>query len=94
LLQLTRTLARVLGPQIRVNAICPGLVETDHVRKAMGDRAQDLVKLAEQQNVLGRILQPDDIAEVAAMLLTSAKQITGEVIRVDGGGHLGGKLTL
>lgn len=93
-IQLTRTLARVLGPEIRINVICPGLVETAHVRKVMKDRYQDVIDLAGRQNVLGRILQPDDIAEVAVMLLTGAGQITGEVIRVDGGGHLGGKETV
>jgi 3-oxoacyl-[acyl-carrier protein] reductase len=92
LINLSRSLARVLSPEIRVNAICPGLVDTPHPRRVMGDRFEELVKLAERQNFLGGILQPEDIAVPAVFLLMDAGQITGEVIRVDGGGHLGGRM--
>ena len=90
LINLTRSLARVLGPEIRVNVICPGLVDTPFPRKVMGNRFSEVVELAARQNVLGRILQPEDIAVTAVFLLMDAMQITAEVVRVDGGGHLGG----
>ncbi|MFZ4602685.1 MAG: SDR family NAD(P)-dependent oxidoreductase [Caulobacterales bacterium] len=92
LLSITRTMARALGPQVRVNAVCPGLVDTDHPRRVMGDRFQEIVALAARQNVLGEILQPEDIAATVVFLLLHAEQVTGEVVRVDGGGHLGGRL--
>ena len=88
LINLTRSLARVLGPEIRVNCICPGLVDTPHPRRVMGDRFDDIVKLAAKRNVLGSILQPEDIAIPSVFLLMDAMQMTGEIIEVDGGGHL------
>jgi hypothetical protein len=56
------------------------------------DREAEIVALAARQNVLGEILQPEDIAATVVFLLLHAEQVTGEVVRVDGGGHLGGRL--
>ena len=91
MINLTRSLARVLGPEIRVNVVCPGLVDTEHPRRVMGERFQEVIDLAKRQNVLGGILQPEDIAIPIVFLLMDAAQITAEVVRVDGGGHLGGR---
>ena len=79
---LTLLLANVLGPDIRVNAVAPGLVDTpwtedwDQVRAAVQAMAP-----------LARSGQPDDIADVVLMAATSA-YMTGEVVMVDGGTHL------
>jgi 3-oxoacyl-[acyl-carrier protein] reductase len=83
---ITRTLAKELGPRnIRVNAINPGLVETEGVRAAGFDQG-DLRKGIEAQTPLGRIGQPDDIAPAAVFLASSdSKWITGETLRVAGG---------
>ena len=83
---ITRTLAKELGPRkIRVNAINPGMVETEGVRAAGFDKG-DLRKSVEAQTPLGRIGQPEDIAP-AAVFLASADSawITGETLRVAGG---------
>jgi 3-oxoacyl-[acyl-carrier protein] reductase len=81
-----RTLAKELGPRkIRVNAINPGLVETEGVRAAGFDQG-DLRKSVEAQTPLGRIGQPEDIAPVAVFLASSdSAWITGETLRVAGG---------
>jgi 3-oxoacyl-[acyl-carrier protein] reductase len=83
---ITRTLAKELGPRkIRVNAINPGLVETEGVRAGGFDQG-DLRKSIEAQTPLGRIGQPEDIAPVAVFLASSdSKWITGETLRVAGG---------
>jgi 3-oxoacyl-[acyl-carrier protein] reductase len=83
---ITRTLAKELGPRkIRVNAINPGLVETEGVRAAGFDQG-DVRKRIEAQTPLGRIGQPDDIAPAAVFLASSdSAWITGETLRVAGG---------
>jgi 3-oxoacyl-[acyl-carrier protein] reductase len=73
------------GKKIRVNAINPGLIETEGVRTAGYDHG-DFRKWAESESPLGRIGQPDDIAPTAVYLASSdSKYLTGEVVRVTGG---------
>src|SRR2546425_6108057 len=83
---ITRTLAKELGPRkIRVNAINPGLVETEGVRSAGFDQG-DLRKSIEAETPLGRIGQPEDIAPAAVFLASSdSAWVTGETLRVAGG---------
>jgi ketoreductase RED2 len=79
---MTILLANVLGPEIRVNAVAPGLVDTPWT--ADWDDIRAFVKA---QAPLGRSGTAQDIAEVI-MALVTARYVTGEVIQVDGGLHL------
>src|SRR5207237_2433952 len=83
---ITRTLAKELGPRkIRVNAINPGMVETEGVRAGGFDQGE-LRKSIEEQTTLGRLGQPEDIAPVAVFLASSdSAWITGETLRAAGG---------
>jgi 3-oxoacyl-[acyl-carrier protein] reductase len=83
---ITRSLAAELGPRkIRVNAINPGMVETEGVRAA-GIAESDFRKQTEAQTPLGRIGQAQDIAPAAAFLAsTDAAWITGETLYISGG---------
>ena len=83
---LTRSLAKELGPRrIRVNAINPGIVETEGVHAA-GLLGSDFEQRAVEQTPLGRIAQPWDIAPAAAFLASDdAGWITGETLFVSGG---------
>jgi len=83
---ITRTLAKELGPRnIRVNAINPGMVETEGVIAAGFDKGE-FRQGVEAQTPLGRIGQPGDIAPAAVFLASSDSQwITGETLRVAGG---------
>jgi len=83
---LTKSLAKELGPRkIRVNAINPGMVETEGVHAA-GFIGSDFQKEHVAQTPLGRIGQPQDIATVAAFLAsTDSGWITGETILAAGG---------
>jgi len=82
----TKTLAKELGPRnIRVNAINPGMVETEGVHAA-GFSNSDFQKQVEAQTPLGRIGQPLDVAPAAVFLASSESSwITGETLLVSGG---------
>ncbi|MEZ5815660.1 MAG: SDR family NAD(P)-dependent oxidoreductase [Hyphomicrobiaceae bacterium] len=79
---LTRALAKELGPSILVNCVCPGLIKTDLVAKAlMAEREQELVSGI----ALKRPGTPEDVAELIAFLATSEPcYITGQDITIDG----------
>jgi 3-oxoacyl-[acyl-carrier protein] reductase len=83
---ITRTLAKELGPRnIRVNAINPGMVETEGLIAA-GFSEGELRQNIEAQTPLGRIGQPDDIAPAAVFLASAdSRWITGEILRIAGG---------
>lgn len=85
---LTRALAKELAPRkVRVNAVAPGMIETDMsqvVRGVAGDQITKAIPLK-------RIGKPEEIAAVAAFLASDeASYLTGQVLRVDGGLSLGG----
>lgn len=84
---LTRALARSLGPHgIRVNAVSPGATETAMTAE-YSDEAK--AKVAER-TLVGRMGQPEEIAEAAAFLASDkASYITGEIVNVNGGGSFG-----
>ena len=83
---ITRSLGQELGPRkIRVNAINPGMVETEGLHSS-GITGSDFRKQTEAQTPLGRIGQPDDIAPAAVFLASSESAwITGETLYITGG---------
>jgi NAD(P)-dependent dehydrogenase (short-subunit alcohol dehydrogenase family) len=96
---LTRTLAVELGPSdVRVNAICPGLLYTrawralasniqkSHPRYADQDPYQVFLEIVKGQTPLGREQTPEDVGKLTAFLCSDdARNITGQVIALDGG---------
>ena len=78
----TRTLAVALGPDVRVNAVAPGLVDTP-----MTADWTDAQELWSTRAPMRRSATPDDVAHVVAALVDSA-YLTGEVVVVDGGLNL------
>lgn len=88
---MTLTLARVLGPEIRVNAVCPGIIDTRWMRAAVGVEAYEaLAKRFEQSAPMARVAQPGDVADAIVWLLEGTSYITGELLMVDGGIRLSG----
>ena len=83
---LTKAVARELGKfNVNVNAIAPGLIETDMVQQA----PQDVKDKALAEIMLGRLGTPEEVAHVVTFLCSDlARHITGEVIKVDGGQYI------
>ena len=84
---LVKHFAAALGERgIRVNAVAPGVVDTDMSKFARTDAGREFT-LAMQ--ALKRVAQPDDVGDVVAFLASdAARWITGDIIRVDGGSKL------
>lgn len=82
LAHMTKLLAVSLSPLIRVNAIAPGLVDTPMSKNWTAAR-----KLWEERSPMGRGAQPEEIAQIASMLIAS-HYLTGEIIIADGGLNL------
>ncbi|MET9617001.1 SDR family NAD(P)-dependent oxidoreductase [Kitasatospora indigofera] len=82
---MTRLLANTLGPEIRVNAVAPGLVETPWT--AGSDFFATIAERVRESTPLRRVGQPEDVAQ-AVLALVGATYSTGQVLLVDGGAHL------
>ncbi|MGZ5115241.1 MAG: pteridine reductase [Burkholderiales bacterium] len=82
LVALTRSLARELGPDVRVNGVAPGTIlwPDDDAWKDEVSRQRIM-----NQTALKRIGEPEDIAKAVEFLLTAAPYVTGQVLAVDGG---------
>jgi 3-oxoacyl-[acyl-carrier protein] reductase len=79
----TRSLAAEVAPfGIRVNAVAPGLVDSENLRKF----APDLASTVEKRTPLKKLASPEDVANAVLFLASkAASHITGEIITVDGG---------
>tara|TARA_B100001013_G_scaffold290821_1_gene190682 strand:- start:16 stop:804 length:789 start_codon:yes stop_codon:yes gene_type:complete len=87
---MTKSLAHVLGPEIRINTVAPGPIKTRWLKGGMGDEAYSaLIEQAEKELPLRQVATPEDVAETLVWFLEGAKLITGEVLIVDSGAHLG-----
>lgn len=88
---MTLSLARALGPEIRVNAVCPGFIQSRWLRTGLGDKTYEALKKSQEETTpLRHAGTTEDMAEVAVWLVTSAANVTGETIMVDAGAHLAG----
>lgn len=86
---LTFSLARVLGPEIRVNAVCPGYVDTPWQSNALGaDKANQAAAHYSTLVPLRDYARPEDIADAICWLIEGARQVTGETLFIDGGMHI------
>jgi NAD(P)-dependent dehydrogenase (short-subunit alcohol dehydrogenase family) len=69
---------------IRINALCPGVIRTEMIERAEKDNPA-MIKAVSAAHPMQRVGQPDEVAELAYFLCTSARFITGAAIPVDGG---------
>lgn len=87
---MTLYLARAMAPDVRVNAVCPGLITSRWFVDGLGQAAYDKVKAGyEKTTPLGRACTPEDVAEAVLWLVDGARTVTGELILLDAGVHLG-----
>ncbi|MCZ7563273.1 MAG: SDR family oxidoreductase [Burkholderiales bacterium] len=82
---LTRTLAWNLGPEIRVNAVAPGWMEGDWMKRMLKDKYEELMGKRARATPLRRCVTAEDVAETVLSLIQANRFVTGEVIVVDGG---------
>lgn len=88
---MTLALARTLGPEIRVNAVCPGVIDTRWMRDVLGAEAYAALEQRFAQNApMGRVARPDDVADAILWLVAGTDYVTGELMSVDGGIRLSG----
>jgi 3-oxoacyl-[acyl-carrier protein] reductase len=87
---LTRSLARVLGPEIRINAVCPGFMNTPWMSSNLGEERKEIYRKQWQtQTPLQMAAEPEDVAEIVVWFLESAGLVTGQVLVTDAGYTLG-----
>ncbi len=82
---LTKTLAWNLGPEIRVNAVAPGWMEGDWMQRMLKDKYDDLMGKRAKATPLKRCVTADDVAETMMTLVQGNRFVTGEIIVIDGG---------
>jgi 3-oxoacyl-[acyl-carrier protein] reductase len=82
---MTKTLAWNLGPEIRVNAVAPGWMEGEWMERMLGDKYEDLMGKRAKLTPLKRCVTADDVAETMLNLIQSNRFVTGEIIVIDGG---------
>src|SRR6185503_7794460 len=82
---LTKTLAWNLGPEIRVNAVAPGWMEGDWMKRMLKDKYDDLMGKRAKATPLKRVVTAEDVAETMMSLVQGNRFVTGEIIVIDGG---------
>jgi 3-oxoacyl-[acyl-carrier protein] reductase len=88
---MTLSMARALAPRIRVNAVCPGFIDTPWFGKGMSAATVERIRAnAEATTPLKAASKPEDIAAATVFLASPAsRHVTGETLLVDAGMHLG-----
>ena len=83
------SLARILGPEIRLNTVCPGFIQGEWLEQGMGsERYARTREHLEQTTPLRLTTTPDTVAEAILYFLGGADVVTGETLILDGGYHL------
>lgn len=89
LINLTMSLARALAPSVRVNAVAPGFITGRWLENGLGP-AYDVVKATVEGKLpLGRVCDPQDVADAIVSLITGSRQVTGQTLVCDAGMALG-----
>jgi 3-oxoacyl-[acyl-carrier protein] reductase len=91
-INMTKCFARTFGPEIRVNGIAPGAIDTRWLHKGLGEKAfEGLKESLIQTTPLEIMATAEDVANAIVWMAEDARMMTGETIKFDGGQHLGGK---
>lgn len=82
---LTVSMAKTLAPKVRVNAVAPGFITGRWLEQGLGERYEMVRDAQAKGNPLGRVCDPQDVAEAILSLVTGSDLVTGQVLAVDGG---------
>ena len=89
-INMTVGLARVLGPEIRVNCVAPGFIDTRWLRTGLGEQVFEAAKASESRRApLKAVCRPEDVAQLILSLIEGADLVTGQTITIDGGVGIG-----
>ena len=82
---LTVTLARVLAPRIRVNAVAPGFIDGEWLKAGLGPAYEAVKQAMTERSPLGAVCTPEDVADAILSLITGSDLVTGQVLACEGG---------
>ena len=92
LINLTISLARALAPTIRVNAVAPGFITGRWLEEGLGEQYDAVKQRVEGRTPLGRVCDPQDVADAILAIITGSDLVTGQTVVVDGGMLIGDPL--
>ncbi len=82
---LTVTLARVMGPEVQVNTVCPGFIDGSWLQEGFGDAFDAIKQSVVDRTLLDAVCTPEDVKDAVFGFLLGSKLVTGEILVVDGG---------
>ena len=85
---LTQTLSKVLAPQVRVNAICPGFITGRWQKMMQGDGYEQTIQAVIDSTPLQKAADPADIADAVLGIIEGSDMLTGQILLVDGGQNI------
>ena len=82
---MTLSLAHALAPEIRVNGVCPGFIQTRWTKGFLGDRYETVKENIEKASLINKTSLPEDIAKCIIYLVIDAVTTSGQLLTIDGG---------
>jgi 3-oxoacyl-[acyl-carrier protein] reductase len=82
---LTLSMARVLAPKVRVNAVAPAFIAGEWLREGLGASYESTKRYWENRAVLGKVCEPEDVADAILSLIEGSELVTGQIIPIEGG---------
>ena len=93
--QVAAAIRAALAPEVRVNAVCPGLISSRWFRDGIGVEGYAKLEAGYEQTApLCRVSTPEDVAEAVVWLVDGARSVTGEIVQLDSGVHLGARVSV
>lgn len=89
LINMTKSLARVMAPTVQVNSIAPGFIESKWTRDGLGENYDAAADKNRSNSAMGTVCQPRDVADAVMGLLNGSRLVTGQTLVVDAGSMIG-----
>jgi 3-oxoacyl-[acyl-carrier protein] reductase len=91
MINMTQSLARALAPQVQVNSVAPGFIETKWTADGLGTNYDAALEKHRENSAMKTVCQPEDVADAVMSLLTGSKLVTGQTLVCDAGAMIGSK---